>query len=348
MTHSYTVEHLTDHAVWEQLILRLSQSLFVQSWEYGKFYEAMGESYLLLVVKDEDEKVVGGSIVLTTRARRGSFLYLPYGPWFLSGDAAVKQGVVRALTDFLKPYAKTEGYHFVRISPYIEDTPSNRRLYDRAGYRRAPMHILAETTWVLDVTMPEDQLLAGMKKNHRNLIRRCQRDGVVVSKKSDSAALDRFNSLFDGVAKRHDFHRFSRSYIQKEWTAFQRQDQIKIWEARLPDGRLDASAIVLYYGNTAVYRHAASANLDKRLPTAYLLQWHAIVEAKKRGCHWYNFWGIAPPDAARKHPFAGISHFKRGFGGEQHTLLPCMDLPVSPRYMVNWTVETLRRKRRGF
>ena len=71
-------------------------------------------------------------------------------------------------------------------------------------------------------------------------------------------------------------------------------------------------------------------------------------EAKKRGMKWYNFWGIAPDDAPASHPFKGITHFKKGFGGEEKQLLHCQDMPLSWKYWINWFIETVRSKKRGF
>jgi lipid II:glycine glycyltransferase (peptidoglycan interpeptide bridge formation enzyme) len=117
----------------------------------------------------------------------------------------------------------------------------------------------------------------------------------------------------------------------------------------LPDGRLDGAAVIIYYGNMAAYRHSGSLNLDSRYPTSYLLQWHAIQEAKGRGMEWYNFWGIAPENATKKHPFFGITHFKKGFGGENKKLLYCQDFRINKtRYLLTKIIETIRRIRRGF
>ena len=63
---------------------------------------------------------------------------------------------------------------------------------------------------------------------------------------------------------------------------------------------------------------------------------------------WYNFWGVEPKDASASHPFSGIGHFKRGFGGFQEDLLHCQDLPITKKYWVNWIVETIRKRKRGF
>ena len=49
------------------------------------------------------------------------------------------------------------------------------------------------------------------------------------------------------------------------------------------------------------------------MPT-YLLQWQAILEAKKYGAKVYDFYGIPPVDDPH-HPMSGLYRFKTGFGG---------------------------------
>ena len=107
-----------------------------------------------------------------------------------------------------------------------------------------------------------------------------------------------------------------------------------------------ASAVIVFYGNSAFYHHGASA--ESKIPSAYLLQWEAILEAKRRGHKFYNFWGIVPDEVAAKgHPWAGITLFKKGFGGFRTDYLHAQDLPLSWRYWPNYLLETMRRVKRG-
>ena len=62
----------------------------------------------------------------------------------------------------------------------------------------------------------------------------------------------------------------------------------------------------------------------------------------------YNFWGIAPETASKDHPFFGITHYKKGFGGYQRDIVHCHDIVLSSRYYLTWIVETIRSKKRGF
>lgn len=328
---------------WEQFLQTQEFTPFVQSPSYIHFYQSLYENGFLLGIY-EGQTLIGGSVVVTTHAKRGNFLYLPYGPLL---PAQHTKEALSSLIDFLKEYATAHGYVFIRVSPFLEQTPEHIRLFQEVGFRSAPMHVLAENTWILNIGPDEEFLLQSMNKNHRNLIRRCEREGVVIKKTSQVDGLSGLNSLLNVTAKRHHFKRFSEKYITEEFKCFL-PDHCLLFEAFLPDGTLDSAAVIMFYGTMAAYRHSASLNVNPKLPTSYLLQWEVIKEAKKRGIVWYNFWGIAPEGAPASHPFFGITHFKKGFGGIKKDLLHCQDLPVNKKYWINWIVETFRRRKRGF
>jgi len=316
LNNMYEIKQIQNKSEWEQFLQKQEFTPMTQSWKYGEFYKTQGEKFWCFGVY-EYENLIAGAMVLSVHARRGNFLFVPYGP-IITKD---KKHVLQMITGRLKKLAEEKGYSFIRVSPFedlVEET-----IYKEAGYRKAPIHILAETTWLLDLRADEKEMLMTMNKNHRNLIHRCQREGVRVLVSTHSKHLHDFNTLHDITAKRHHFVRFSDEYVAREFQAFDDDKEVLVLRAYLPalntshseagepDGTLDSSAVVYYYSNMAAYRHGASLMQDKKLPTSYLLQWTAIQEAKKRGIRYYNFWGIAPEDAPKNHPFKGITHFKK-------------------------------------
>lgn len=345
----FVIDTNISNQAWDDFVGAQPYTLFVQSSHYRNFYESMGEGSWIWGLKDESGKIVAGSIIVSVHARRGNFLYLPYGPVI---DPSVPvdslQEILSLFFSELKKFARKNNYHFIRVSPFIPNEENARINFQAIGFREAPMHILAEHTWLLNLQPSENELLRDMEKNHRNLIRRCEKEGVRVVIDTSVEALDDFNRLLDVTTKRHNFHRFSRDYIEKEFNVFAPHGQAKVFRAYLADGTLDAAAIFMFHGTMSAYRHGASLLTDKHIPTSYLMQWHAIQEAKRLGCIWHNFWGIAPASAGKTHPFFGITHFKKGFGGQGIDLIPALDLPVSQFYWLNWVVEKFRSIRRGF
>lgn len=340
---------VSDLDQWENFIKQQPFSLFTQSAHYADFHRSMGEEGWIWGVFNDHEELIGGTLIISVHARRGSFLFVPYGPvWSPTLDLATQTEAALALFQKAKTYGQANNYHFIRVSPFAPDSAEIQARYRKLGFRPAPMHMLAEHTWLLDLQPTEDELLANMEKNHRNLIRRCQKEGVTVTFSSDATAVADFNRLHDITAARHKFHRFSANYIKQEFDAFAPSQQAVIGRAYLADGTLDSAAVFMYYGTMSAYRHGASLMTDKKIPTSYLLQWEAIRLARTQGMHWHNFWGIAPDNASAKHPFFGITHFKKGFGGQPHSLLHCQDKPLSWWYWPNWIIETARSIKRGF
>ena len=84
---------------WENFLLGQPYTLMNQSAKYGNFYESLGEKSWVFGVYD-DEILIGGSLVLSTHAKRGDFLFLPYGP---VGDISI---ILKPLTDYLKTFAR--------------------------------------------------------------------------------------------------------------------------------------------------------------------------------------------------------------------------------------------------
>lgn len=144
-----------------------------------------------------------------------------------------------------------------------------------------------------------------------------------------------------------------------------------------------AASIHMHFAGETSYHHGASVQKYRNVPASYLLQWRAIQDAISRGDHVYNFWGIAPshrdekpslgrqgiflqekqphglpdiplspckkiPCLPAKHPFAGVTLFKTGFGGHLLELQHCMDMPLRPTYYLTRSFEIFRKWRRGF
>jgi len=340
----YTTKILQQQDEWEIFVKKQIFTLTTQSWHFGEFYKSRGDDFFVLGVYDGGT-LIAGSLVLVVHARRGTFLFLPYGP-ILSHD---KQTCFSILLDELKKQAKKYKANFIRISPFIETSDIKMQtILQKEHFKKAPLHMLAEHTHMLDLTKNDDKLLMDMKKNHRNLIRRCEREGVRIEISKNRQDLQKFHNMIDFTAQRHNFTRFSNDYVEKEFDAFTKSGEVLIFCAYLPDGTLDSTAVIYYYGSMSAYRHGSSLIQNPKLPTSYLLQWRAIQEAKRRGMQYYNFWGIAPDDAPKNHPFKGITHFKKGFGGKTYDLIPAHDYIITNKYYINWIIEEFRRRKRGF
>ncbi len=203
----------------------------------------------------------------------------------------------------------------------------------------------AETVWSLALDKPEEQLLSQMRKTTRYLIRKAVKDGVIIEKRTDKKSIDDFYQIYLETAKRENFVPFSKDYIQKEYEEFKKTNNALFLFAKI-DNQYFASALVIFTNSTAFYHQGAS--IHTKVPTTHLLQWEAIKEAKKRGCKFYNFWGIYDEQSKRMpKAWKGLTLFKTGFAGNKVCYLPTQDYIISSKYYLTYLLEKLLSWKRG-
>ncbi len=337
------IQEIKDKQTWNSFVLGFTPNTFLQAWEWGQLQEADGEKVLRLGIFD-GERQIGAAQWILIHAKRGNFFLCPHGPLF-----ATEQETLKALPDlvnYMRTIAQQEQAVAVRIAPLIPTSQIATRTFQDLKFRPAPLHIHAELTWVLDIQPTEEQLLQEMRKTTRHAIRKAEKEGVTIDIQPSLDALDRFWPLYEQTRSRHEFVPFSKDFLKKQIEAFLPSNGVFLIFAKY-QGNDVAGAILMHFGDTVFYHHGASTKLPSSVPAAQLLQWGAIREAKQRGAKRYNFWGIAPEDQPN-HPFAGITIFKKGFGGYSIDYIHAQDLALSPKYWKLWLIEMYRKYRRGF
>lgn len=339
---NFRVEIINRREIWEKyLTVWHSKTTFVQSWSWGDFQSSLGEKTFRFAYFDK-KTCVGLAQALFIRARRGHFLFVPHAP-LLDWDKAEARNFVM---DHLTRVARQHGAAFLRISPYLEDSPQNRSIFRQHGFVPAPIHMHPEHMWFMRVDRPANALLKGMRKGTRYGIRRAEREGVRVTLHTDIKAVEeKFYPLFMETVDRHHFVPFSLKYLKEELRIFAENNEACLFIAHYKSKVL-AGALVVYHGNSGFYHQGASTMRMSQLFAPYAVQWAAIQEAKRRGCVWYNFWGIGGEGNPR-HPWHGITFFKKGFGGMGLRLLHAQDRPLSIRYPFIYAFEQARRVKRG-
>ena len=353
----FVVKEIVNKEVWEGFLSECEEKTFLSSWSWGEFQKITGNKIWRLGIS-ESGNLISVALIVRIKAKRGSFLFLPHGPSLAKAKkdgTNIKYEILKILVEKLKEIAKEEKASFIRISPIWERSEENIKVYRGLGFMEAPIHMHPELTWELDIKPSEDKLLMQMRKTTRYLIRQAQKNTDIKVEKSPAFAktsagkqelddIEEFNELYQATVDRHHFAPFSLDYLKNEASIFLPDNMVAIFLGKYKD-ELIASAIIIFWQGTAFYHHGASSLKYPKIPASYLLQWKAIKEAKSRGCHTYNFWGIAPSENP-KHPWAGLSLFKKGFGGYKKEYIKTQDLPLSSKYLMNYLIEVLRKQKR--
>jgi dTDP-4-amino-4,6-dideoxygalactose transaminase/lipid II:glycine glycyltransferase (peptidoglycan interpeptide bridge formation enzyme) len=331
---------ITDGAEWEAFMRAQKPHSFLHSWLWGEQNRATGSKVFRIGVK-KNGALTAAALFIKVDARRGAFLLCPHGPVVAqSGDEAA---VLKQLFAHAEGIARAEQCAFVRICPLAEDSAANRAMYRTLGFRGAPIHMHPELAWMLDITKPEEELLKEMRKTTRYTIKKMEKEGVQVEMSPRPDDIEKFWPVYQATVQRQQFTPFKKSDLRKEFELFANKNQAAFFFGK-QNNEVVAAAIIIFYNGQAFYHHSGSTSAGSNV--SYLLQWRVIQEAKRRGCTLYNFWGISPAGRP-KHPWAGLSLFKKGFGGFSEAYLHAQDKPLTWKYGINYAVETVRRIRRG-
>ncbi|HOX30311.1 MAG TPA: peptidoglycan bridge formation glycyltransferase FemA/FemB family protein [Candidatus Paceibacterota bacterium] len=341
------IKNITEKAEWENFLDQCREKSFLNSWSWGEFQESRGFTIWRLGFQSNSQ-LQAVALAVKIKARRGTFLLIQHGPNVLENSTQKLRLAMESIMAELAAIAKKEGAIFIRINPLWERSGENNELLETMGFRLSPMHANAyEATWRLDISLSEEDLLKGMRKTTRYLIKQAQKNSDIAIIKSERLQdADIFEKLSREVATRQKFSPFSRRFTKKEFEIFSRDGQALWFFGKIKE-EYAAAALVIFWRGTAYYHQAASLAKYAKLSIPYLLQWEAVKEAKKRGCRWYDFWGYTDPKANPDHPWAGPTLFKMGFGGQKSEYVLTRDYPLSLFYWPVYFFEKIRKAKRN-
>jgi len=339
--------------IWENFLLGCEEKTFLDSWNWGEFQIKMGNKIWRLGVYTKEqgtannEQLVAIALVTKIKAKRGIFLLIQHGPTIKKQAAGDKKQVLELFLEELKKIGKEENCSFIRMNPLWEPDQENQNILRDLRFREAPMHANAyEATWKLDLALSEDELFKNMRKTTRYLIRQALKNQDITVERSERLEdIEIYQKLNMEVAERQNFTPFSFEYIKNEFEVFSKDNQ-SLWLFGKYKGELTAAALIIFWSGIGFYHQAASNLKYLKFSIPYLVQWEAIKEAKKRGCKLYDFWGFVDPKKEPRHPWAGPTLFKMGFGGYKKEYVKTQDLPISKKYWLSYTIEKIRKSKR--
>ncbi len=297
----------TDRMTWnDQLKAHAPRfGAFLQSFEWGEFQESLGRTVERLALEK------GGATMLATAVR----LPLPFGwsYWFVPKGPAGDMSAGKAVRELA---LSIPGGAFFRVEPAAACR----------GWRAKDMN--PSTTSVLDLTVGMDAIDAGMKAKTRYNIRLAEKKGVTVEV-AGAEAFDDFTRLLEQTATRDGFSLHPLEYYRAMLEQFRDGEVRAFLVIARYDDRPIAANLMIDFNGQRTYLHGASSNLHRNVMAPYLLHKFLIEDAIAKGMTSYDFWGVAPVGSPQSHPWAGVTRFKLGFGGEIVSTPGTIDVPTN-------------------
>ncbi len=331
----------SEEVIWDEFVASNRLGSIHQSSAWAHFQETIkGRGKYWIIGLLDEGKIIGGTLVIRHKMPRGySWFYGSRGPLLDYENLTEKEinHQVSLLLEEIEKLAKPEHSIFLRFdSPIIVSSTAD---FDKItpklfkNFRKIKEGFYPQDTLVLDLTKSEEELLSEMKPKGRYNIKLAEKKGVKIekhtgnddtqtSKKALKKTIDDFYELLGDTTARDGFTRHPKEiYLdmienltpQKTQFHINHKPQAILYLAKFENIPV-AGMIAVTYKDTTTYYYGASSNEYRNTMAPYLLQWHAIKEAKKEGFKYYDFMGISPEND-QKHKLAGVTDFKNKFGG---------------------------------
>jgi len=238
----------------------------------------------------------------------------------------------------LKIKASDLGCDFVRIEPVGNIT--HQQMLDMGAKKIADVQ--PSSTLLLDLTNSEEELRAGLESGHRNRINTAAKRGVVLTQTTSLKTVEPFLNLLKDTAAHAKITNHPDWYYQKMAKSLIEQSIAKFYIASAED-RPASISLVIDWGETRYYAHTGNDQiLNRQYKAAVSNVWQMILDAKADGLKYFDFWGIAPPNQP-DHSWAGLTAFKKGFGGEVVTNIGSYDIALNKaKYQLYTTYKKMR------
>ena len=282
-----------------------------------------------------------GNEVLETKYGVITLHKIPFTPWkigmFIKGPKPTQEMLV-----FLKKIAKEKNLIFIKLEPNIIKSEVNNSIIHLFKKNNAVpgKTLFTPTTFRIDITKPEDELLKSFSGKTRYNIRLAQKHGVKVIEDNSNKAFEKYLELTFETAKRQGFYAHTPEYHRLMWKHL---NQTPITKHRSPLAHLLVAKykseiittwILFTYDKILYYPYGASSDKYKNVMANNLMMWEAILFGKKLGCKIFDLWG--------REPGKGFTKFKEGYNPQVIEFLGSWDLVAHPLYHLYRIAEKIR------
>ncbi|MBU0976517.1 MAG: peptidoglycan bridge formation glycyltransferase FemA/FemB family protein [Patescibacteria group bacterium] len=284
----------------------------MQMWEWSDFRNKLfpGLYKRTGVVDTENNFHLTATLFINQFRFIGKIIYIPQGPIWDSQEA------LAIFSEKIQVCSKSKCIAVI-CEPRIKKESIEEQELLNLGYKFTNKAVQPRTTVFLDLRGTEEELMSRFSKSTRYNIKYAQRKGISIrkySKPDDVGRIKMFFDLLKQTQERKYFQVQTLKYFEDLWTEFSRNNHIFLVEAHYKDKHL-GTIIVLHNGIWSASLFSASSLEHSELKPIYLARWESILEAKGRGCRFYDFFGATDSEDS-KHPFYKTTQHKLGFGRE--------------------------------
>ena len=297
----------------------------VQSWEWGEFRHKTGNEVLRLGLFD-GAKLQEVYQLTVHRVPHSKFKLAV----LLKGPRPTKESL-----QLLKEFGLERKFIFIRLEPNIGPFEGAEKVLKSSGAKPG-RRFFTPSTFVIDLTRTEEELLTLMHPKTRYNIRVADKHGVEVKEENSEKAFNEYLDLMDATTKRQGFYAHTENYHRLMWEKLHNSGIARLLVARYKGEPL-ITWILFVWKDTLYYPYGASSETNRNVMASYKMMFEAMKFGKSLELSRFDLWG--------REEGKGFTKFKEGFGPEVVEFIGTWDLVINPPvYRAYRIAEDLRWK----
>ena len=297
----------------------------LQSQAWNDFQRNIGRKTFYKEAKDYSY------LAILEQTKLGNYLFVPYGP-----AADTKKGQKAGILA-LKELATREKAIFVRIEPLLPLSETDQKDLNLQKTK----DIEPKYTRIIDLTRPEEEILADIEKRKVRYWRNYAKKGISIEISKNPTDFDALYDFYTAISKTNNFATHDKKYLKAQFE----QNFTKLYVARYENQPI-AAYLIYDDENTRYFTHGGADYEHRNLAAGTILVIQMILDAKKSGQKSFDMWGVCGTDD-KNDPWYGFTSFKNTFGGQQVEFAGTYDLPIdTKKYRIYKNLRKINRIKR--
>ncbi len=327
----FQVSQALEDSEWDAFLARTPGGHHVQSSMWARVKAGTRWDTIRLVARQEGQIIGGAQLLIRHMAPLASIVYLSKGPATGVPDLSLTEAIVHKSIEI----AKQKKALLFAIQPPNNGIELGANL-PQWGFEACDLELAPVASLVLDLSPSLDQLLANMKRQTRQNIRRGEQGGLIVRDGSE-VDFDEFYEFHRATSQRQGFEPYAKAYYLDMWRAFRPGGLIKLFIAEI-EGKRVTGLLLIPFGDTVIAKILGWSGEHPELRPNDAVFWHAIKWSKESGFQYFDFEGIDKKGAqavlAGESLPAELQHspdfFKMGYGGQVVLYPPAFEMIPNP------------------
>ncbi|MBI1863987.1 peptidoglycan bridge formation glycyltransferase FemA/FemB family protein [Candidatus Woesebacteria bacterium] len=233
----------------------------------------------------------------------------------------------------LKKIGEEKDLIFIKLEPNVLKEEKLIKTLKDSGAARGKT-IFTSTTFWIDLTKSEEELLKSFKPKTRYNIRLAERKGVKVIEDNSDKAFEKYLELTSETSKRQGFYAHNEKYHRLMWKYLREAGIAHLLVAKYK-GEIITTWILFAYNGFLYYPYGASTEKYKNVMPNNLMMWEAIKMGQKLKLQIFDLWG--------REENKGFTKFKEGFNPKVVEFLGTWDLVIDNNsYQIYKVLEKFR------